>query len=112
MLFSIGAALFSVIAITGHGQIVIYSMSIVGFFMSIMFPTIFALGLVDLKEETKAGSSLLVMAIVGGAILPPLMGQIVDWQKDNIKLGFAVPLIFFLVILYFSIRGYKPVKEK
>jgi MFS transporter, FHS family, L-fucose permease len=109
MLFSIGAALFSVIAITGHGQIVIYAMSIVGFFMSIMFPTIFALGLVDLKEETKAGSSLLVMAIVGGAILPPVMGQIVDWQNDNIKLGFAVPLICFLVILFFSIRGYKPV---
>ena len=108
-LFSLGAALFSIIAITGHGQIVIYSMSIVGFFMSIMFPTIFALGLVDLKEETKAGSSLLVMAIVGGAILPPIMGRIVDWQQDNIKLGFAVPLICFIVILFLSVWRYKPV---
>lgn len=69
MLFSIGAALFSVIAITGHGQIVIYSMSIVGFFMSIMFPTIFALGLVGLKRRNKSRlGPLLVMAIVGGAI--------------------------------------------
>ena len=112
LLFSIGAAVFSVIAITGNGQIVIYAMSIVGFFMSIMFPTIFALGLVNLNEETKAGSSLLVMAIVGGALLPPLMGQLIDWQNDNIKFGFIVPLICFLVILYFSISGYKPATKK
>lgn len=108
LLFSIGAILASVVAITGNGQIVIYAMSVVGFFMSIMFPTIFALGLVDLKDETKAGSSLLVMSIVGGAILPPIMGQIVDWQNDNIKIGFTIPLICFLVILYFALRGYKP----
>lgn len=112
LFFSIGASVFSLIAITGSGQIVIYAMSIVGFFMSIMFPTIFALGLVDLKEETKAGSSLLVMAIVGGAILPPVMGQIIDWQNDNIKIGFIVPLICFLVILYFSVAGYKPNGKK
>ncbi len=108
VMFSIGAATFSLIAILNTGVIVIYAMSVVGLFMSIMFPTIFALGLVGLKDETKAGSSLLVMSIVGGAILPPLMGQIVDWQNDNIKIGFIVPLICFLVILYFGIKGYKP----
>jgi MFS transporter, FHS family, L-fucose permease len=112
VLFSIGAAIFSVIAIFSSGEIVIYAMSIVGFFMSIMFPTIFALGIVDLKDETKIGSSLIVMAIVGGAILPPIMGQIIDWQNDNIKIGFAVPLICFLVILYFGMKGYKPVFKK
>jgi FHS family L-fucose permease-like MFS transporter len=112
MLFSIGAAIFSLIAILGNGEIVIYAMGIVGFFMSIMFPTIFALGIVDLKDETKIGSSLIVMAIVGGAILPPIMGKIIDWQNDNIKIGFAVPLVCFLVILYFGIKGYKPVLKK
>jgi FHS family L-fucose permease-like MFS transporter len=112
VLFSIGAAIFSLVAILSNGVIVIYAMSIVGFFMSIMFPTIFALGIVDLKDETKIGSSLIVMAIVGGAILPPMMGQIIDWQNDNIKIGFAVPLICFLVILYFGMKGYKPVLKK
>jgi MFS transporter, FHS family, L-fucose permease len=76
-----------------------------------MFPTIFALGLLGLKDETKAGSSLIVMAIVGGAILPPIMGKIIDWQNDNIKIGFIVPLVCFLVILYFGLKAYKPDSE-
>ncbi len=112
VLFSIGAAIFSLIAIFSNGEIVIYAMSIVGFFMSIMFPTIFALGIVGLKDETKLGSSLIVMAIVGGAILPPIMGKIIDWQNDNIKLGFTIPLICFLVILYFGLKAYKPEFKK
>lgn len=108
VLFSIGAAVASIVAILSNGVVVIYAMSVVGLFMSIMFPTIFALGLVGLKDETKAGSSLIVMAIVGGAILPPIMGKIIDWQNDNIKIGFIVPLVCFLVILYFGFKAYKP----
>jgi MFS transporter, FHS family, L-fucose permease len=112
VLFGIGACLFSLIAIMGNGSMVIYAMSIVGFFMSIMFPTIFALGIVGLKDETKLGSSLIVMAIVGGAILPPIMGKIIDWQNDNIKIGFVIPLICFLVIIYFGAKAYKPAISK
>lgn len=98
------------LAIFGKGSIVIYALGAMGFFMSIMFPTIFALGLVNLAHETKIGSSLLVMAIVGGAIFPFIMGKIIDWNRDNIQIGYVIPLVCFLVILYFGIIGYK-VKE-
>ena len=81
-----------------------------GFFMSIMFPTIFALGLVNLGHETKIGSSLLVMAIVGGAVFPFIMGRIIDLYNDNIQIGYVVPLVCFLIIIYFGIKGHK-VKE-
>jgi MFS transporter, FHS family, L-fucose permease len=95
------------VAILGKGAYVIYSLSALGFFMSIMFPTIFALGIEDLAEDTKIGSSLLVMSIVGGAIFPYLMGTIIDMYGDNIQVGYIVPLVCFLVIIYFGISGYK-----
>jgi FHS family L-fucose permease-like MFS transporter len=66
------------------------------FFMSIMFPTIFALSIRGLGEHTKQGASLLVMSIVGGAIMTPLMGLIAD--RGNMRLGFIIPLICFVVI--------------
>ncbi len=105
--FSISAALFCLLAITGKGFIVIYALAAVGFFMSIMFPTIFALGLVNLGKETKIGSSLLVMAIVGGAVFPVIMGKIIDLWNKNFQIGYVVPFVCFLVIIYFGIRGYK-----
>jgi MFS transporter, FHS family, L-fucose permease len=66
------------------------------FFMSIMFPTIFALGIRGLGEHTKLASSLIVMSIVGGAIAPPLMGYIAD--KTSMRVGFALPLVCFAFI--------------
>lgn len=63
---------------------------LLGFFHSIMFPTIFALSLKDLGPYTKLGSSLLVMSIIGGAIVPALMGYISD--LSNIRYAFIVPL--------------------
>jgi MFS transporter, FHS family, L-fucose permease len=110
-IFSIAATLLCLLAILGNGNIVIYALGAMGFFMSIMFPTIFALGLVDLKEETKIGSSLLVMSIIGGAVFPIIMGKIIDLFDDNIQIGYIVPFVCFLVIIYFSIKGYKVQKE-
>jgi len=75
------------------------------FFMSVMFPTIFALGIKELGPLTKKGSSLLVMSIVGGALIPILMGHIAD--VSTMALGFIVPLICFVFILYYGLRGYK-----
>jgi FHS family L-fucose permease-like MFS transporter len=66
------------------------------FFMSLMFPTIFALGLRNLGAQAKAGASLLVMAIIGGAVLTALMGWISD--LTSIHIAVVVPLICFLVI--------------
>jgi FHS family L-fucose permease-like MFS transporter len=105
--FTIIASLLCCFAIFGNGMAIIYSLGATAFFMSIMFPTIFALGLVDIKEETKVASSLLVMSIIGGAIFPLIMGQIIDRNNDNIQLGYTVPFVCFLVIIYFSVKGYK-----
>lgn len=66
------------------------------FFMSIMFPTIFALSIRDLGKHTKLGSSLVVMSIVGGAIVPPLMGHIAD--VSSMRIGFLVPLACFIAV--------------
>jgi FHS family L-fucose permease-like MFS transporter len=110
--FSLIATILCCLAMVAQGKIIIYSLGAMGFFMSIMFPTIFALGLVGLDKETKIGGSLLVMAIVGGAVLPYIMGRIIDAFNDNIQIGYVVPLICFLVIIYFAISGYKPELKK
>jgi FHS family L-fucose permease-like MFS transporter len=99
-------------AILGNGGYVVYCLGALGFFMSIMFPTIFGLGLVDLGEDTKIASSLLVMSIVGGAIFPFIMGTIIDLSHDKIQPGYIVPLICFLVIVYFGVNGYKVRKHE
>ncbi|MBD0294889.1 MAG: L-fucose:H+ symporter permease [Bacteroidota bacterium] len=106
-IYAVIATLLSATAILGKGEYVIYSLGGLGFFMSIMFPTIFSLGIEELGEDTKIGASLLVMAIVGGAIFPYVMGTVIDLYGDNIQVGYIVPLVCFLVILYFGITGYK-----
>ena len=73
-------------------------------FMSIMFPSIFALGIKGLGNQTKTASSILVLTIVGGAIAPPLMGYI---GENNMNIGFIVPLFCFLYIAFFGFWGSK-----
>src|SRR5690606_25003798 len=73
------------------------------FFMSVMFPTIFALGVADLGTLTKKGSSFLVMAVAGGAFCPPVMGLIADHSK--MATGFIIPLFCFAFIAYYAIWG-------
>ena len=93
-------------------MISVYLLIAIGFFMSIMFPTIFALGIKDLGHETKIASSLIIMGIVGGALLPPVFGYIADKTK-NIQNGYFVPLVSFVVVLLFGLKGYKSkVNEK
>lgn len=89
---SIGAGWVSLVALYG-----------VFFFMSVMFPTIFALGIKDLGPKTKKASSFLVMSIVGGAIFPPVMGLIAD--KFTMSVGFFAPMPFFVFILYYALKG-------
>jgi MFS transporter, FHS family, L-fucose permease len=99
-LVCVGIALFTT------GLIPIWGVVLIGFFHSIMFPTIFALSIKNLGPLTKRGSSLLVMAILGGAIFPALMGKISD--TSNIQRAFIVPLICYIYIFYFAVSGYKP----
>jgi FHS family L-fucose permease-like MFS transporter len=71
------------------------------FFMSIMFPTIFALSIRGLGEHTKQGASILVMSIVGGAIMTPLMGLVAD--HGGMRVGFIIPLLCFVVIAAYGL---------
>jgi FHS family L-fucose permease-like MFS transporter len=90
------------VAVTmGGGKIGLYAMFASFFFMSIGFPTIFALGIRGLGEHTKLGSSLLVMSIVGGAIAPPFMGHIAD--RHSMRIGFVVPLICFVFVALYGL---------
>jgi FHS family L-fucose permease-like MFS transporter len=84
----------------GGGKLGLYALFGTFFFMSIMFPTIFALGIRGLGEHTKLASSLIVMSIVGGAIAPPLMGHIAD--VHSMRIGFAVPLVCFVFIAIYG----------
>lgn len=84
------------------GWIGLWAIFFTSFFMSIMFPTIFALGIDGLGNDTKIGGSLIVMAIVGGAILTPLMGWI-SQETHRISLAYTVPLVSYCVVGVFSI---------
>ena len=91
----------ALVAITiGGGKTGLYAMFATFFFMSIGFPTIFAMGIRGLGEHTKLGSSLIVMSIVGGAIAPPFMGHIAD--QHSMRVGFIVPLVCFVFIALYG----------
>jgi FHS family L-fucose permease-like MFS transporter len=90
-------------AVNLSGMAAVYTLMAVWFFMSIMFPTIFSLSIRELGAKTKLGSSLVIMGIVGGAIMPPVMGRISDMA--NIQLAYLVPGISFIMILWFAINN-------
>ena len=105
-LFSAAAALCTIVAIFAVGIAPVWAVVLLGFFDSIMFPTIFALSIKNLGVYTKLGASLLVMSIIGGAIVPAVMGYISD--RRSIQAAFAVPLFCYAIVIYFSFSGYKP----
>ena len=105
-LFAGGSFACALAAITLTGSVSVLAVVLIGFFHSIMFPTIFALGIKNLGPYTERGSSLLVMSIIGGAVFPAIMGRISDgW---DIQRAFLVPLVGYAYILYFAISGYRP----
>jgi FHS family L-fucose permease-like MFS transporter len=105
-IYAIINILLLVIALNTHGKIAVYAVAAVPFFMSIMFPTIFALGIKELGEETKMASSLLVMSIVGGALAPLLMGGISDYT-GSMQNAYIIPLLCFIAVAWFAWKGYK-----
>lgn len=109
-IYSLINMLLCAVAIFSSGMIALFAVIGIAFFMSIMFPTIFSLGIKDLGADTKFGSSLIIMSIVGGALLPPVFAQVADVTK-NIQNGYIVPLVCFAVILYFGLKGYRVVKN-
>jgi FHS family L-fucose permease-like MFS transporter len=99
-----------VAAVLLHGNFPIYALLGVDFFMSIMFPTIFSLSIRGLGKQTKEGSSLVIMAIVGGAVLGPVLGLIAD--KTNIQIAYLVPAFCFLYIFVYSFKRAKVTELK
>ena len=99
------AVLVTTSMITG-GHAAMWTILAVGFFNSIMFPTIFSLGVAELGPLTGNGSGLLNMAIVGGAILPVIQGAIAD--QVGLHHAFVLPVICYLYILYYALSGSKP----
>ena len=105
--YAIANIILLCIALSAHGRVAVYAMMAIPFFLSIMFPTIFALGIKDLGEETKLASSFLVMSIIGGAFTPLVMGIISDKTGGNIQIAYIMPVVCMCFILYFGLRGYR-----
>ncbi|MGV7207169.1 L-fucose:H+ symporter permease [Oxalobacteraceae bacterium A2-2] len=99
--YALASAVLSLLAMFGSGMAAVYAVVAIAFFMSIMFPTIFSLGLRGAGPDTDMGSSLVVMSVAGGAVLPLLFGALSD-ATGNIQHGYAVPLCCFLVAAWFA----------
>jgi FHS family L-fucose permease-like MFS transporter len=98
------------ISMLATGHFAMWSIILVGFFNSIMFPSIFTLGVAELGPLTGEGSGLLIMAIVGGAIIPLAQGWIAD--KIGIHHAFFLPVICYIYILFFALSGSKPNSQR
>ena len=119
LLFGIGGVLFCAGAIVVPGVIGLYSLVSVSFFMSIMFPTIYGIALKDMGDEAKIGSAGLIMAIVGGALMPIAQGWILDWGGSGfsdikilgfipeVNFSFILPLICLSVVAYYGYNTFK-----
>ncbi len=101
----VGAALLVLCSLLGTGHFAAYSILAVGLFNSIMFPTIFTLGVADLGTLTGRGSGLLIQGIVGGAAIPVLMGFFAD--RIGIHHSLFLPFLCYLFIIYYGLRGYR-----
>jgi FHS family L-fucose permease-like MFS transporter len=99
--------LMVITAILLPGFIGAWALVLSSFFMSLMFPTIFALGIKGLGPHTKLGGSMIIMAIIGGAVWTPLMGLISD-KTGSMARAMIIPLISYIYIAYYSFIGSKP----
>jgi FHS family L-fucose permease-like MFS transporter len=96
------------ISISTTGPIAVWSLILCGFFNSIMFPNIFALGITGLGPMTSKGSGLIMTAVVGGAIIPVLLGGLVD--HFGFRLAAILPIICYLYIAFYGFVGHKPTR--
>ena len=111
-IFGIGASICTLGAICIEGMFGLYSLILISLFMSIMFPSIYGIALENVdSQDTKLGAAFLVMAIVGGALMPPLQGMIIDQEVimgfPAVNISFILPLICFLIIIVYGYRSFK-----
>jgi FHS family L-fucose permease-like MFS transporter len=104
------AAALVAISMLTTGHFAMYSIILVGFFNSIMFPSIFTLGVAELGPLTGDGSGVMIMAIVGGAIIPVAQGWIAD--RIGIHHAFFLPVLCYLYILFFALSGSQPNSQR
>ena len=111
-IFGVGASICTLGAICIEGMFGLYSLILISLFMSIMFPSIYGIALENVdSQDTKLGAAFLVMAIVGGALMPPLQGMIIDQEVimgfPAVNISFILPLICFLIIIVYGYRSFK-----
>ena len=111
-IFGVCASICTLGAICIEGMWGLYSLVAISLFMSIMFPSIYGIALEDVDaKDTHLGAAFLVMAIVGGALMPPLQGWVIDQQvimgHPAVNVSFVLPLICFLIIICYGYRAYK-----
>ena len=102
--FALANILMCIIVAQGLGWTSFVALIMLNFFFSIMFPTIFSLGLKNLGEHTQQASSFIVMGVVGGAIFPPLMGLVAN---TNVAAAYYLPIICYVVIFFYGYKFYK-----
>ena len=103
MIFAIANIGLVAVAALAAGWIAVGALALTSFFMSIMFPTIFALGVKDLGDRATLGAPLIIMAIIGGAVFPPLMGLIAQ-ATGTIQTAMVLPLLCFAVVAFYAGR--------
>ncbi len=103
---ALAAAALVCISMLTLGNVAMWSIILVGFFNSVMFPSIFTLGIAELGPLTGDGSGMLIMAIVGGAIIPVVQGAIAD--RIGIHHAFILPVVCYLYIVFYAFKGSKP----
>ena len=104
---ALSASCLVFVSILSSGRLAMWSIILVGLFNSVMFPSIFTLGIAELGPLTGDGSGLLIMAIVGGAVIPFAQGSLAD--RIGLHHAFILPAICYLYIVYYAFRGSKPV---
>jgi FHS family L-fucose permease-like MFS transporter len=104
-----GVALLGAAMVT-HGTVAIACLVLTGLANSIMYPTIFALGVAELGPLTSKGSGVLTIGNVGGAVIPPLFGMLAD--KTSIQYAFIIPIVGYLYVAYYGMWGHKPSRKE
>lgn len=119
-IFGIGAALCSAGAVFIEGMTGLYCLVAISFFMSLMFPTIYGIALENVSSaDSTLGAAFLVMAIVGGALMPPLQGSIIDaggaehvlFGLPSVNVSYCLPLLCFIIITIYGFRCYSRIKQ-
>jgi FHS family L-fucose permease-like MFS transporter len=110
ILLAICGVLLLCAAMSTHGTVAIACLVLTGLANSIMYPTIFALGVAELGPLTSKGSGVLTIGNVGGAVIPPLFGLLAD--KTSIQFAFIIPIIGYIYVAYYGLWGHKPTRAE